>query len=429
MDKLPKPHITKINNLKCVFVNFPCSYVVSAGFFVKIGSAYEPVELRGISHFLEHMLFKKNKFSPKITNKLDEIGISYNAATSREHTYYECHGNASQVKEIISLLFMIFTQPIFDERDVNKEREVIFEELKGDQASYRKRLFEITIGRLFNEKHNGYSLPIIGDVSTLNTINASSLKEFFDTYYHYDNSVLVIAGNINYTMIEKYVRVLVNKYPRSGLLTSDIVFNKTELIQKMEISPTNNLPQTMMMISFYVHNLTEQQKIQLFLLNHILTGNFKSIFVDELRVKRGLCYGVDSDNILVKTNNTYSGIFFIKVEADSVKIRECMAIILDMMIYKKIKKSNFLSSKKSIKNIVSFSFQTSKDYLYYYGNMILNNDKILPSKIISILEKTTLKEINDLMNIIGVGDLFVYMIGDYTIKPSDLKISPKKDSK
>ena len=81
MDKLPKPYITKINNLKCVLINFPCSYVVSAGFFVKIGSAYESLENRGISHFLEHMLFKKNKFSPKMTNKLDEIGISYNAAT------------------------------------------------------------------------------------------------------------------------------------------------------------------------------------------------------------------------------------------------------------------------------------------------------------------------------------------------------------
>ena len=58
MDKLPKPYITKINNLKCVLINFPCSYVVSAGFFVKIGSAYESLENRGISHFLEHMLFR-----------------------------------------------------------------------------------------------------------------------------------------------------------------------------------------------------------------------------------------------------------------------------------------------------------------------------------------------------------------------------------
>ena len=83
MDKV-NHHLIKINNLQCVLVNLPCSAIVSAGFFVKIGSAYETVEERGISHFLEHMLFKKR------TNQLDQLGISYNAATSREYTYYEC---------------------------------------------------------------------------------------------------------------------------------------------------------------------------------------------------------------------------------------------------------------------------------------------------------------------------------------------------
>jgi predicted Zn-dependent peptidase len=415
MDKLPKPYITKINNLKCVFVNFPCSYVVSAGFFVKIGSAYEPLELRGISHFLEHMLFKKNKFSPKMTNKLDELGISYNAATSRDNTYYECHGNTSQIKDIILLLFMIFTQPIFDERDVNKEREVIFEEMKGDKMSYRKTLFELTIKKIYNEKHNGYSLPIIGDVTTLNTINASSLKKFFDTYYHYDNAVLVIVGNIKYTEVEKYVTLLVNKYPRTGNITSDLILSNDVLSPSMIVNTINSASQTIMMVSFYIKNLTEQQKIQLFLLNHILTGNFMSLFFNELRVKRGLCYTVDSDNILIKINNTYNGLFFIKVDADPTKIKDCLKIILDVMITKKIKKSNFLASKKSINNIVSFSFQTSKDYLYFYGNMILNNDAITPSKIISTLEKTTLKDINDLMDVIRVGELFVNMIGAYTV--------------
>lgn len=415
MDKLPKPYITKINNLKCVFVNFPCSYVVSAGFFVKIGSAYEPNDLRGISHFLEHMLFKKNKFSPKMTNKLDELGISYNAATSREHTYYECHGNNTQIKDIILLLFMIFTQPIFDEQDVNKEREVIFEEMKGDNMSYKKKLFESTIKKIYNDKHEGYSLSIIGNTNTLNTINASSLKKFFNTYYHYDNSVLVIVGNMNYNVIEKYVKTLVNKYPRSGSKTTDLILNQSLLLPSMTLNNVDDATQTIMMVSFYIKNITEQQKIQLFLLNHILTGNFMSILFNELRVKRGLCYTVDSDNILIKINNMYNGLFFIKVDADPSKIKECLKIILDTLMYKKIKKSNFDASKKSLNNIVSFSFQTSKDYLYFYGNMILNNDKILPSNIISILEKTTLKDINKLIDIIKVGDLFVNMIGKYTV--------------
>ena len=414
MSDLINPLVTQINNLRCVLVNYPCSNIVSAGFFVKIGSTYEPPELRGISHFLEHMLFKKNKYSSKMTNKLDELGISYNAATSREYTYYECHGNVDQLKEIIFLLFMIFTQPIFDQKDVDKERKVIFEEMKGDQMNFKKQLFETAINKIYENKNIDYSLPIIGNDKTLNSINAPQLKAFFNQYYHYDNATLILVGAINnQDSILKYIKTLVNKYPRSGDKTSDIVFEDKQLKTSMYLNPLKNASQTFMMVNFYIKNLTEIQKIHLYLLNHILTGNFMSIFYNELRVKRGLCYGINSDSMLVKTDKSYSGIFYIKVDADPTKIKECLTLILEFIMKKKINKTNYLNSKKSLNNILSFSFQTSKDYLYFFGNMMLNNDNVFPSKIMSILKKTTLKDINDLLNIIKKGELIVNMLGKY----------------
>jgi len=410
---LPKPKIFKINNLQCAMINFPCSQVVSAGFFVKIGSAYEPMKYRGISHYLEHMLFKKNKYSNQMTNKLDELGISYNAATSREHTYYECHGNITQIKEIIFLLFMIFTQAIFDKKDVDKEREVIFEEMKGDKMSNKKQLFESTINQIFSNRNQNYSLPIIGTIESLNNIDSNTLKEYFDSYYHYDNAVLVIVGNMKYTVIEKYIEGLVKKYPRTGIKSDNISMIDIVTKPQMYIKSLKDPSQTTMMVNFFIKDLTELQKTQLFLLNHILTGNFMSIFFNELRVKRGLCYGVDSDNMLIKTNDRYSGVFFVKIDADPSKIKECLKIILDFIMAKKINKKSFNNSKKSLNNIVSFSFQTSKDYLYYYGNMLLNKDTILPSEIIDKLKNTSLKDINNLLNIIKNGNLYVNMIGAY----------------
>ena len=346
MDKLPKPHIITINNLRCIFVNLPCSNISSAGFFVKIGSAYEPSQYRGISHFLEHMLFKK------VTNKLDELGISYNAATSREHTYYECHGNSKQTNEIIYLLFMIFTQGLFDEKDVNSERKVIFEEMNGDKMSFKKQLYESTFKHVFENKNENYGLPIIGTTETLNSMNAKVLKEFFNTYYHYDNSVFVVVGNINYNTITKTVKKLVNKYPRTGTKTNDILFKDYFNEPSMILKPIENTAQTTMLITFYLKEISEIQKIQLFLLNHILTGNFMSILFNELRVKRGLCYGVSSDSMLIKNDNKYSGIFYIKIDSDPAKIKECLQLILLFIMTKKIKKTNYLNSKKSLDNIV-----------------------------------------------------------------------------
>ena len=174
MEKIVDDKLIKINNLQCVLINYPCSPVISAGFFVKIGSAYESNEERGISHFLEHMLFKKK------TNQLDQLGISYNAATSREYTYYECHGNNTQIKELIDLLFLIFTQPVFIDKEVDSEREVIFEEMKGDKMSTKKQLYESTMLKVFGNKNEKYSLPIIGNDETLKSINATSLKTYFN---------------------------------------------------------------------------------------------------------------------------------------------------------------------------------------------------------------------------------------------------------
>ena len=410
------PKIVQINNLKCIFVNLPCSNIISTAFFVKIGSAYEPMEHRGISHFLEHMLFKKNKYSHKMTNKLDELGITYNAGTSREHTYYECHGNTTQTNELIFLLFMIFTQPIFTKKDVDKERQVIFEEMNGDKMSFKKQLFESTLIKFFKNRNENYSLPIIGNRETLNTIDANALKNFFNSYYHYDNSVFIIVGNINYNKIVPYITKLVNKYPRSGIKTTDIQFTECSDKPSMILHSLPKSTQTSMMINFYVKDISELEKTQLFLLHHILTGNFMSILFNELRVKRGLCYGVTSDNILMKNNNKYNGIFFIKVDSDPTKIKECLKLILQFILTKKINKINYLNSKKSLHNIISFSFQTSKDYLYFFGNMMLHDEKIMPSQIINVLKKTTLKDINTLLNIIKKGDLFINMIGSYINK-------------
>ena len=394
MDKIIHPYITKINNLKCVLVNFPCSQVVSAGFFVKIGSAYEDKSVRGISHFLEHMLFKKR------TNKLDELGISYNAATSREYTYYECHGSSDQIKDIISLLFIIMTQPAFEEKEIKNERNVIFEEMKGDQMSYKKQLYETAIFNIYKDKNEDYALPIIGDTNTLNNINAKKLKEYFNEYYHYDNSTFVVVGNMNKDAILKYIKTLVNKYPRTGTKTDNISLKDMVVNTTMFIKPLKNSTQTYMMVNFYIENLTEIQKTQFYLLNHILTGNFMSILVNELRVKRGLCYGITSDSMLIKTDDLYNGIFFIKVDSDPAKIKECLKLILELILNKKINKSAYINSKKSLNNVLSFSFQTSKDYLYFFGDMMLNNNTIFPNKIMDVLKKTTLKDINDLLNII-----------------------------
>jgi predicted Zn-dependent peptidase len=407
MDKIIHPYITKINNLKCVLVNFPCSQVVSAGFFVKIGSAYEEKSVRGISHFLEHMLFKKR------TNKLDELGISYNAATSREYTYYECHGSTDQLKDIIYLLFMIMTQPAFEEKEIKSERNVIFEEMKGDQMSYKKQLYETAIFNIYKDKNEDYALPIIGDTNTLNNINAKKLKEYFNEYYHYDNATFVVVGNMNKDTILKYIKTLVNKYPRTGTKTDDITLKEMVVNTTMYIKPLKNTTQTYMMVNFYIENLTEVQKTQFYLLNHILTGNFMSILVNELRVKRGLCYGITSDSMLIKTDNLYNGIFFIKVDSDPSKIKECLKLILAFVLTKKINKSAYINSKKSLNNVLSFSFQTSKDYLYFFGDMMLNNNTIFPNKIMDVLKKTTLKDINDLLNIIKKGQLYVNMIGSF----------------
>jgi predicted Zn-dependent peptidase len=288
--------------------------------------------------------------------------------------------------------------------------------MKGDQMSYTKQLYEVAINNIYKNKNKDYALPIIGNVDTLNNMNIKKLKEYFDEYYHYDNSTLVIVGNMNKQSVLQQIKTLVNKYPRTGTKTCDINIIDGKIEKEVFIRRVNNLPQTMMMISFYIKNLTEIQKNQFYLFNHILTGNFMSILVNELRVKRGLCYGITSDIMLVKTNDLYNGIFYIKVDSDPSKIKECLKLILQIILHRKINKASYINSKKSLNNILSFSFQTSKDYLYYFGTMMLNNDTILPGKIMDILKKTTLNDINDLLSIIKKGELFINMIGTFGSK-------------
>ena len=171
------------------------SDTVSIGIFVRVGSRYENDETNGISHFLEHMMFKGTKHFPSNTlvSNLDNVGASYNAETAYESTSYYISGHKDNIDLFIKIICDIYRFPLFREDDVIVERNVVVEELNMYKDDPHDIINDMIHEKMFQNSALKYS--VIGTKKNIMSFTRNDLVKFQKKYYVPDRTVIVIAGN------------------------------------------------------------------------------------------------------------------------------------------------------------------------------------------------------------------------------------------
>lgn len=183
------------NGLRVLMVPAYAFQSVSMGVFVKVGARYEPADLSGISHFIEHMLFKGTKNRPsaqQIAEAIEGIGGDSNAYTSPETTVYYAKVAAAHVNVAIDFLADLLRNPLFTAADIKKERRVIGEEINMVFDSPDEWLDVIIDEVLWPDHPLGQS--VTGTAASLRNINRTALTSFFKTSYHPGNIVIALGG-------------------------------------------------------------------------------------------------------------------------------------------------------------------------------------------------------------------------------------------
>lgn len=390
--------------------------IVSAGVFVRVGSFNETSDNNGIAHFLEHMMFKgtKKRKGNKIAKELDSKGAHYNAATSKEYTYYYINGNSTDTNLFIEILADLYCNPSFNEQDIKMERNVILEEFDMGLDNSENTLMEIVHNKVF--PYSPLNLPVIGDKKCIMKLKKHDFVDFRKAHYVLKNTSFVIAGDFNKErVIKKIVKEFcsshIEKEPNVEypLVIRRVVEQKAPYIH---ITEKPDISQTHVMFVFRPQHDSEEFELEL--ISDMLSSGLSSKLFDLLRNKNGITYFNYSYNISYATDR----VFIIHIGVNNLKIYKAIKIILSALqdLVKHGITEGDLSKIKTIKQTsFKLGFLEPRHYMRYYGitslfsNISSKNDPI--KNFHSSLQNTTRKNINDTIKSLFVSNqlnLFIY---------------------
>jgi len=281
--------------------------LVTAQAWVRVGSIDETQEEAGLSHVLEHMLFKGTRHfrADQISRWIEALGGSLNAETSREHTRYYIDVPRDGARQAVTLLSELLYRASFDAGEWNRERPVILEEIKRRNDDPESQLWELFNQTLFT--HPRLRRPVIGYPATVEAVTPDVLRRFYERHYRAERAVVVVAGDFALAEMRRWVerafRAMPGKGPPRDPLPQNNVFEPSS--QRLE----QPVQQSYVAFGFPTPPAGHEDEEALDLLAAVLTEGRGARLVDDLRETKKLVWSVNSFH-LTHSGPSAFGIFF-----------------------------------------------------------------------------------------------------------------------
>ena len=278
------------NGLTVLTEEMPHFRSVAIGIWVARGSRHEATEESGLAHFIEHMVFKgtQSRSQARIAQEMDEIGGQTDAFTSHEYAGFHAKVLDEHVPRAVDLLSDIVLAPRFDAEELERERNVIFEEIKGVEDTPEDLVHEL-FGEQFWPNHP-LGRPILGTPETIAAFNRAEVLRFFRRIYVPSNLIVAAAGRLEHAHIERLVADHFDalQTPPDGLVDqAPIMVPSIRLLDK-------DFEQAHLVIGTEGPHQASSERYTAYILNAILGGSISSRLFQVIREERGLAYSVYS---------------------------------------------------------------------------------------------------------------------------------------
>lgn len=399
--------VTKLENgLTIVTDEIPTVASASLEILIPVGSRFEDPSLNGITHFLEHMIFKgtKRRSAYQITKEIESIGGSINASTSRDETSYYTRSLDKIVPSCIDILSDILQNSTFDPVEINNEKKVILQEIleKKDNNDY---IFSgLFLKTAFPEQSISYN--VLGSPETIGKISRDELNSYFNKNYSSQNMIFSAAGNIEHDHIVDLVSQKFNSLP-SSIPPKETYAHFVGGIK----CKTKNLEHAKWGIGWPSISMSDPNDINLGILITILDGGMSSRLFQEIREKRSLAYSLSLDNCSFKD----TGILSIMANCESKNIIELTNVSLDLLrsFESNITEEEIEKAKVQLKSSILLSLESTSNRASIAANQMniygrVKSFKEMADSIDHITRKDVSKLASDLfqrpMTITTLGD-------------------------
>lgn len=380
---------TLTNGIRVVSETLPKSRSISIGVWVKVGSRHEPEEIGGVSHFIEHLFFKgtEKRTAKDIAIEMDSIGGEMNAFTSQETTTYYAKVVDEHLPVAIDILSDILLHSKFDPLEMEKERKVILEEIKGVEDTpddYIHELFTNTVWA-----GNSLGRPILGTRDTIKTLKHKDIVSYIDKYYSPKEIVISVAGNFEHARLIELLNASFGKLARGGTAKKEVTpaFNQAIVVKKKQ------LEQVQICLGCKGMQYTHDDRFVISALNTVLGNSMSSRLFQEIREQNALAYSIFS----YVTSYRDTGLLTVYAGADPANALEVVRLVTKE--FSKIKDEGITDAeetrvKNQIKGSLVLSLESSTSHMsrlarqeIYFGKYLSMDD------IIKGVEKVTAEQV------------------------------------
>jgi len=265
---------------------------VAMGVWMRAGSRHEVAELNGISHFVEHMVFKgtRSRSAQRIAREVDAIGGNLDAFTGKETVCFNIKVLDEHVSTALDVLSDLVLNPVFAAEEIARERGVILEEIKMDEDNPDTLVHEIFTQSFWRGHPLGK--PILGTRETVRSFEQNTLVRFFEQRFQAGNMVFSAAGNIEHdSFVELVTRYFGSLAPGSALSDSAA----PTVTPRINLRNKKSLEQVQLCLGVPAPPIADESRYTTLLLNSILGGGMSSRLFQTVREERGLVYSIYSD--------------------------------------------------------------------------------------------------------------------------------------
>ena len=383
------------NGIKLVVNEMSSLMSVTMGILVHTGAAYETDKEDGISHFIEHMMFKgtKKRTAFAISDEMDRIGAQMNAFTGKDVTCYYAKSTTAHAAEAFEILADLFLESTFPEEEAIKEKGVIIEEINMNEDTPDDLCLDVLSRAFYGDR--GYGRNILGTRENVNSFTKADVDKYMSKHYTTDNIVISLAGNIDIKLAEELAIKHFSHLTRQHIDRGEIAVNLTgqSLFRK------KNIEQIHLAIAYPSLKRNDKLFDATQILNAILGGSMSSRLFQTVREELGLAYTVYS--YISAYNECGALTVYAGVNSDKyLQSVEAIYNCIEQIKKKNITQEEFSRGKEQLIASSIFAQENTSSQMLLFGKELLYNDKMYNfEERVNRISAVTLNDVFDAIDV------------------------------
>lgn len=398
------------NGLTIIAEEIPYFKSISMGIWFRAGIKTEENYIDGVSHFIEHMMFKgtKNRTSKQLVAEIENLGGVINAFTGRECTCYYVRLLDEHLNIGIDILSDMILNSKFDEKDIEREKSVITEELKMYEDSPEDLTYDILLEKVYDNK--GIGKNILGSKESIKSMNKESILEYFEKFYVPENAVLSICGNFDF---DETVKLIEDKFvnwhgEKPNYNLQDEIFNPCVVKKDRDYEQTN------LAICFECENIgsSSNDVYTIDIINNVLGGSSTSRLFQRIREDEGLVYSIYSEQEFYRDK----GELGIYASMSTENLEDVYRLVKEEIISLNengITEEELKNSKEQLKGEFMLGMESTESRMNAIGKYMLITGKVETLEdVIEGLNSITMDDINRVISdVLDINKMGVCVVG------------------